>query len=575
MVSRNDDTWQERAAAKVASTYSKIPSAWRLGQSDLERAKATNDLTGPFIEAFLTPQEIAIIHLDAQRLLTGLVARSLTCVEVTTAYCKTAAIAHQINNCLHEIFFDEALRRAAELDREYEDYQRLSGPLHGLPVSLKDQFHVMGHDTTMGYVGWIDSFEGSTDPNLVHRIQSQVVDELLAQGAVLYCKTSLPQTLMYGETINNLIGQTCNPISQRLSCGGSSGGEAALQALKGSIVGLGTDIGGSVRIPAAFCGTYSLKPTHDRLSYRNVANTNPGQLNYPSSVGIMGRSSDSLKLIMTALLACEPWHRDPAVVPLPWRQSLERATTARADDRGKATDDLPLKVGILYDDGFMRPHPPIERGLRIVDNLLRSAGHKVIDWNPPPHRDLAEIHLRFLQSDGAYDIHKQLELSGEPLIPPLRDIFKLVPPLTAIETQELSVEGRVACESYLEYWNSKTADDGQAVDAVIMPVAPHAAVLPGRYLYTGYTEVVNLLDYCTCVVPVTRADQFSDKADTDYSPHNELDARNWTWYDAEAYHGAPVGLQIVCKKYEEEKVWAIGEIVTKLLKDPQAATAMR
>ncbi len=62
------------------------------------------------------------------------------------------------------------------------------GPLHGLPVSLKDQFHVKGNDTTMGYVGWIGTYEGDRDPSKVHHVQSQIVKELLSLGAVLYCK---------------------------------------------------------------------------------------------------------------------------------------------------------------------------------------------------------------------------------------------------------------------------------------------------------------------------------------------------------------------------------------------------
>lgn len=62
------------------------------------------------------------------------------------------------------------------------------GPLHGLPISLKDQFHVKGVDTSMGYIGWIDTYEGSTDPELVRNVNSQIVTELLSLGAVLFCK---------------------------------------------------------------------------------------------------------------------------------------------------------------------------------------------------------------------------------------------------------------------------------------------------------------------------------------------------------------------------------------------------
>lgn len=128
---------------------------------------------------------------------------------------------------MHEIFFSQAIERAEELDEYYKANGKTVGLLHGLPISLKDQFHVKGNDTTMGYIGWIDTYEGRTDKALVHRVDSQLVSELLSLGAVLYCKTSLPQTLLLGETVNNLIGQMLNPHNQNLSCGGSSGGEAA------------------------------------------------------------------------------------------------------------------------------------------------------------------------------------------------------------------------------------------------------------------------------------------------------------------------------------------------------------
>lgn len=84
-------------------------------------------------------------------------------------------------------------------------------------------------------------------------------------GAIIYVKTSVPQSLMIGETINNIIGRTLNPYNRLLSPGGSSGGEAALIALHGSPLGIGTDIGGSVRIPAAFCHLWSLKASHGRI----------------------------------------------------------------------------------------------------------------------------------------------------------------------------------------------------------------------------------------------------------------------------------------------------------------------
>ena len=230
----------------------------------------------------------------------------------------------------------------------------------------------------MGYVGWIGSNLGIRDPGRAHLVESQITSELLLLGAVLYCKTSLPQTLLIGETKNNIIGQTLNPHNQNLSCGGSSGGEGALQALRGSTLGVGTDIGGSVRIPAAFNGIFSMKPTPERVSYRNVANTNPGQNTYRSTVGFMSTSLAGLELIFRSILSTEPWLRDPAVVPMPFRQDAIDAVLSRADANEVAkTTGPPLKLGILWTDGIVGPHPPIKRGLRMVVDAIRNVGHTV------------------------------------------------------------------------------------------------------------------------------------------------------------------------------------------------------
>ncbi|KAF2878553.1 amidase signature domain-containing protein [Massariosphaeria phaeospora] len=431
----------------------------------------------------------------------------------------------------------------------------------------------------MGYIGWIDTYQGSRDKSLVHQMNSQVVSDLLAQGAILYCKTSLPQTLLFGETVNNLVGTTLNPVNRNLSCGGSSGGEGALQALRGSIVGLGTDIGGSVRIPAAFNGIYSIRPTHSRLSYREMADVIPGQTTYPLTVGVLGTSLDAIHLVFTSILATQPWLRDPQLVP-----------------RGYTT-----QAGDILDRQRRHAASPIARGLRTLADAARKAGHTVVDWNPPDQRTAKRVHVAFLLADGGRDVHKQLELSGEPLIPPLRDTFRLREPMSLIKYQELTLEGlayeaaysvtvwSLSCltcsgasptlsytqynlssilqysaharcpqsPTYSDYWNNTGQDDGQMVDAFIMPVAPHAAVIPGKFYHTAYTESINLLDYSVVVIPVTKADKSIDRADPDYAPLNNVNAKNWSAYDVDVYDGAPVGVQIVARKYEEEKVWAV------------------
>lgn len=98
----------------------------------------------------------------------------------------------------------------------------------------------------MGYVGWIGNFQGQKDTGKERTFESEMVRELRKLGATLYCKTSVPHTLMCGETVNNIIGYTWNPKNRNLSSGGSSGGEGALIGLRGSCAGFGTDIGMSI-----------------------------------------------------------------------------------------------------------------------------------------------------------------------------------------------------------------------------------------------------------------------------------------------------------------------------------------
>ncbi|KAF4948536.1 hypothetical protein FSARC_13708 [Fusarium sarcochroum] len=542
-------SWEAQAAAKRAATLNKIRPEWRLPSEDLERARQQRDITGSFIEKFLDAETISITSMKSLKIAATVADRTWSATQVATAFCKRAAIAHQINNCLHEIFFDQAIDRAKYLDEYFAKHNKPLGPLHGLPISLKDQFHVKGVDTTMGYVGWIGSNLGISDPDKAHKVESQIVKELLSLGAVLFCKTSLPQTLLFGETKNNIIGQTLNPHNQNLSCGGSSGGEAALMALGGSSVGVGTDIGGSLRIPTGFCGIFSIKPTSLRLSYRDVANTNPGQDTYRSTVGFMGTSLDALELMLTSVLGTEPWGRDPAVIPLPFRHEITESYMARADPEGNAkTSEKPLKMGVLWSDGMVGLHPPVLRGLRMVTEAVKGAGHKG----------------EFFSADGAHDINHHLDRSGEPLISDLRDGFQLKTPTELLKYQDLTLQGLEYERQYLDYWNSTEDADGQVVDAVIMPVAPHAAVIPGKFYHGAYTDAMNLTNYTSVVIPVTKADEKVDVFDDSYEPLGDTDRKNWK---ASVYDGAPVGVQIVGRKFEEEKCLAIARIIYAIIQE--------
>ncbi|KAI9642404.1 hypothetical protein NHQ30_009208 [Ciborinia camelliae] len=541
-------SWETLAAERASSILKKIPPEWRLSSNDITYARTQQNITGPVISKYLERFEQELLNHDAMSILRKLGNGEWTAVQCVRAFCKIASIAHQINPCLLNIMIPEALEKAMELDESFQKNGGLvRGFLHGLPISVKDQFHVKGSDTTMGYAGWIGTFEGDGDGDgdKVGMVQSQIVSELESQGAVVFCK--------YDETINNIIGQTLNPVNRLLSCGGSSGGEAALISMGGSSLGMGTDIAGSIRVPAAFCGIYGIKPSNNRFSYRGVANTNPGQTLIPSSVGFLSRSLEGLELVMASLLSTSPWLRDPAVVPIPWRKE------ARISARKK------LKFGIFWWDRMIQPHPPVKRALEMVVTSLLLAGHEVVDWCPPSHSIPERLHPAIMNADGSHHIQKQLALSGEPLIDDLQGFYTLKAPMSLLEYQDRALQVRDYRHEYSDYWNSTGDMDGNMVDAVLMPAAPHSAVIPGKWVHLAYTEVLNLLDYTALVIPVTHADRDIDHHHA-YVPVSEKDLRNWVAYDKEIYHGAPVGIQIVGRVCEEEKIIGVAAVVEEVLR---------
>ncbi|KAF7913357.1 uncharacterized protein EAE98_011582 [Botrytis deweyae] len=546
-------SWQAQATERASLILEKIPREWRLSSNEIADARAQRNITSSVICKYLNRFEQEVLSHDSISILRKLRSGEWTAVQCVLASCKIACIAHQINPCLLNIMIPEAVEKARNLDESFQNEAgSVRGPLHGLPISVKDQFHVKGSDTTMGYVGWIGTFEGDDNSNRVGMVNSQTISELEEQGAVVFCKTSLPQTVLYDETINNIIGQTLNPVNRLLSCGGSSGGEAALISMGGSSLGIGTDIAGSIRVPAAFCGIYGIKPTHNRFSYREVANTNPGQTLISSSVGFLSRSLDGLELVMSSLLCTSPWLRDPAVVPMPWRKE-------NRPEAGKR-----LRFGIFWWDGMIQPHPPVTRALEMVVTALENAGHEVIDWCPPSHSVPERLHPAIMNADGSHHIHQQLAISGEPLINDLQNFYTLKAPMSLLEYQDRALQLRDYRQVYSDYWNSTADADGNVVDAVLMPAAPHAAVIPGKWEHLAYTEVLNLLDYTALVLPITHADKDVDGHHV-YVPVSEKDLRNWIAYDEVIYDGAPVGIQIVGRVCEEEKIIGVAKIVEEAL----------
>ncbi|KAK2687284.1 hypothetical protein QWA68_013584 [Fusarium oxysporum] len=474
----------------------------------------------------------------------------LTCKTVVQGLIERAIQVHQQTNCLTEVAFEDALQQAEELDAYMISEKQPMGPLHGLVVTLKDQFNIKGYDSTLGYVG--RSFNPATD-------DAVLVKMLKSLGAIVLAKSNLPQSIMWCETENPLWGLTTNPMNKDYTPGGSTGGEAVLLSCGASMLGWGTDIGGSIRIPSHMMGVYGLKPSSTRLPYQGVPVSTEGQEHVPSSIGPMARDLSMIKYAMHSLIESKPWDYDARCAPLPWRGHLYEEMHSR-----------PLTIGVLMDDGVVRPHPPITRALRDAVEALKLEGHEIVEWNTELHEQCIRTMDMFYTADGGEDIRQDISRAGEPFIPHVKRLVNRGKAISVYEYWKLNKKKWDLQQGYLEKWNSIQSATGRKVDVLLMPVMPHTAVRHGGCGWVGYTKVWNVLDYTAMVIPGGTIQ--SGDVDTPFSypargPEDEWNQGLWNKdKDEMAAMNLPVGLQIVGRKLEEEKVLGAAEVIDRVVK---------
>uniref|UniRef100_A0A060T6C8 ARAD1B18106p n=1 Tax=Blastobotrys adeninivorans TaxID=409370 RepID=A0A060T6C8_BLAAD len=484
----------------------------------------------------LTDEEKAITNIpDVVSLLAKIKSKDLTCDQVIRAYIKRATLAHQLTNCLTEINFDHALKRAKELDQHIESGRELL-PLHGLPISVKDQFDIQGLDTTMGYVAKVG--EPKTH-------NAALVDMLEKLGAIVFVKTNLPLSIMTSESDNYLWGRTNNPYNKDLTAGGSTGGESALLASKGSILGWGTDLTGSVRIPQAMCGGYSLRPTHHRFPYRRVSVTSDGQEHIPSVIGPMSRTFSTLLFMTRTVIEENPWKYDHLCVPMEWNQSA-------FDIASKSK----LRIGVQYFNGIVRPHPPVERLLNEAVKKLEAAGHEIIRFETGLDEKAYNLLESYYYVDGAQELRRELQRLGEPMTDQVSEMVRDAKPRSVLQYWEMNLEKRKIQQTFFDKWNATkdVTSNGEPIDVILNPALATSAVPHNQTHDITYTELYSALNYPCAVFPVGKVDKAIDVKDESYVPVNDRDERVWKKYDPELMHGLPINLQLAARSYNEEKL---------------------
>ena len=301
-----------------------------------------------------------LASLSATNLITALKERQISSVELLDFYFERYTRLNPQVNAIVTTDFDNARKKAISSDTaraKGEDW----GPLHGLPMTIKDNIEVVGMPTTYGNPLFKDFMPSKN---------TDIITSLLEAGAIIFGKTNLPLMGDDIQTFNELYGQTNNPWDLNCTPGGSSGGAAA--ALAAGITGLdiGNDIGGSIRMPAHFCGIYGHKPSYNIISMQG--GSKPWGLLFPDYVdtdyspaldlavhGPLARSARDLKLAMDVLVGAPPHERKAITIKLPPPRKVKLKE---------------FRVGLWLDDPSFSPDTSVSKCLQDIVNRLEIAG---------------------------------------------------------------------------------------------------------------------------------------------------------------------------------------------------------
>lgn len=287
------------------------------------RRQAKLDELAPTFDVPLTEVESKIHALTLPELVEQHRAGSISSEDVVYTYGKKAFAAQKAVNCLSDVMLQDYLppKGHIALDSSTDPRQHdahatssvsssetfnddLDQPLSGVPISIKDVIDVEGHPTTLGYS--VNALASATS-------SAPLVHLLRRAGAILHVKTSVPMGLFSLETDSELFGRTANPHNHDFSAGASTGGGAALLASGGSMIEIGSDVGGSVRLPSAFCGVYGMKASNGRFPATGAHASTPGCESVPTVVSPMARRLEDLEEFWKRVMSLRPWEVDRTV----------------------------------------------------------------------------------------------------------------------------------------------------------------------------------------------------------------------------------------------------------------------
>lgn len=455
------------------------------------------------------------IYWSAKRIASEIRAGQLSSRKIVDACIDRIEQVNPEINAVVQLVAERARSEAEELDR-LAARGHFKGPLHGVPITIKDSLDSEGIVSTGGTLG---------RKNFVPRQDAPVVARLRDAGAVLLGKTNTPELTLSGETNNLIYGRSCNPFDLSRSPGGSSGGSAAIVACGGAALELGSDTGGSIREPAHLCGITGIKPTSGRTPRSgHIVPYGGGVMDSLTQIGPMARYVEDLVLALPII--CGPDGRDPAVVPV---------TIGDPAD----VDLEQLRIAWYADNGIVEADRDIQRVVAETASQLKAQRFNIEQKVLPGMPELVSLSTALRESANAGLIIRLLERYGT------------VEPGPDLEGY-LTDEG-VARANSLDPALMESIDEARSqalaffndYDAILCPPS-HALARPHR---------------------ASHADSFND-----WSYITIYNLLGWPGVSVRAGTGAgglPVGVQVVAAPWREDIALALASRIETLMEGYQ------
>ncbi|MBC5809405.1 MAG: amidase [Candidatus Eremiobacteraeota bacterium] len=494
--------------------------------------------------------------LSATELARRIARGECTSVDAVEAHIARIGDVDRSLNALVVKRFDAALAEARDADRARDEGRSL-GRLHGVPITVKESLDVVGLPKTWGLRSRSKSSSAVQDDPYVARLR--------AAGAIVLGKTNVSQLLIFYEADNPVYGRTNNPWSVKRTPGGSSGGEAALIAAGGSPLGIGTDIGGSLRVPATFCGLSAMKPTQGRLPDTGGPPIFAGQTAIESATGAIAREVADVVLA----IECMNGGRNPAAEP------------PRPLGDPHALDVSTLRIGYYSRAGSFAAAPGVARAVEEAAGALHQLGARVVPFDPPYPDHAEELFYGILSADGVAGARAVLGRTRRDRR--VADLMKYASKDRAgiartIGFLKLLGQHRLArvantygFQDTSHYWQlvaeqaeyrrrfAEALDRAASgpIDVLLGPACALPAFAHGESRTLGtigaYATMYNVLGYPAGVVPITRIGRDEEVG--------RVRSRDWVEKAAlkaeTGSFGLPVGVQVIARPWREHVAFAV------------------